>query len=92
MSTIKELLTNFVSEVKEDARYVKNEIIRQYRLSILKEIGDAYPETESLTKKIIELIDAPEAEVPDFVEPSEDSLDFPDEYEPQYPYDSETPE
>jgi hypothetical protein len=73
----KEILSEFIYETKEYAAWVAKEVKRQYHLSILKEIGETYPETQLYTDKAYSIIDAPNDEnFPDFTKaPEHTSID-----------------
>jgi hypothetical protein len=84
----KEIISEFIYETKEYAAWAKREIVRQYHLSILKEIALTYPETTLYINKAYEIIDGVPLDCPDFVEaPEPESNDGLNE--PRYEYDNE---
>lgn len=70
-SEAKTLLSLFIEETRESASWFKAEIIRQYHLSILKEIASTYPTTQPYINTVYEIVDslAEDEDCPDFVEP-----------------------
>lgn len=69
----KQIISEFVSETRESLHWTKTEIIRQYHLSILKEIKETYPTTYPYIDTVYKIIDrlAQDDDCPDFVEAPE---------------------
>jgi hypothetical protein len=90
LTEAKRILSEFVSETRESLHYVKTELLRQYHLSIIKEIKETYPTTYPYIDTVYKIVDrlAQDEDCPDFVEApefeSDDGLN-----EPDYPYDKE---
>ena len=77
----KTLISLFIEETRESASWFKAEILRQYHLSILKEIASTYPETQLHIDKACKIVDGIPQDCPDFVEAPEDGFGLPDTYE-----------
>jgi hypothetical protein len=90
LTEAKEIISEFVSETKESLRWAKTEIVRQYHLSIIKEIKETYPTTYPYIDTVYKIVDglSQNEDCPDFIEApepeSDDGLN-----EPDYPYDNE---
>ena len=70
LTEAKEIISEFVSETRESLHWAKVELLRQYHLSILKEIGETYPDVAQYTETATAIIDKT-FDVPDFVEAPE---------------------
>ena len=75
LTEAKQIISEFVSETRESLHYVKTELLRQYHLSILKEIKETYPTTYPYIDTVYNIIDrlAQDENCPDFVESPDDS-------------------
>jgi hypothetical protein len=83
LTEAKRILSEFVSETKESLRWAKAELLRQYHLSIIKEIKETYPTTYPYIDTVYKIVDrlAQDEDCPDFVEAPEDGFGLPDTYE-----------
>lgn len=71
----KTLFSLFIEETRESASWFKAELLRQYHLSILREISSTYPTTKPYIDTVYEIVDglAQDENCPDFVESPDDS-------------------
>ena len=68
LTEAKQIISEFVSETRESLRGAKTELLRQYHLSILKEIKETYPTTYPYIDTVYKIIDG--------LSQDEDCLDF----------------
>lgn len=75
LTEAKQIISEFVSETRESLHYVKTELLRQYHLSILKEIKETYPTTYPYIDTVYNIIDrlAQDEDCPNFVEAPDES-------------------
>jgi hypothetical protein len=71
LNEAKQILSQFISDTRESLHYVKIEIIRQYHLSIIKEIKEIYPTTCPYIDTVYKIVDGLAQDCPDFVEAPE---------------------
>ncbi len=57
LTEAKRILSEFVSETRESLHYVKTELLRQYHLSIIKEIKETYPTTYPYIDTVYKIVD-----------------------------------
>ena len=59
LNEAKQIISKFLSETRESLHWAKTELLRQYHLSILKEIKETYPTTYPYIYTIYKIVDRP---------------------------------
>ena len=66
LTEAKQIISEFISETRESLHWAKTELLRQYHLSIVKEIKETYPTTYPYIDTVYKIIDGlAQDDVPD---------------------------